>query len=226
MQFWSVWVYEYDGKGTKMLLFSRENNVDFRSKIKKIQWLDHWPWNDLSSEFLLASKETLSVGSYIWDMMEKGPQSFCSVEEIMFILGPKSNDLTLTLTFDLEWTFLLNFYWLAKRPCLLVPIYEIWWKSTTILLFNRGNNVDFRSKIKKIQDLTFDLLTFRWPWNPTTLQNYQYFIAVTIYKSRLQLMKFLRNYGTINVFFSHISLNNIKCDLDLWPWNDLDMTLM
>ena len=35
--------------------------------------IDLWPWNDLSSKFLLASKETLAVGIYIPDMMKKYP---------------------------------------------------------------------------------------------------------------------------------------------------------
>ena len=47
--------------------------VDSMSEIKKNQGfdLDLWPWIDLSSEFLLENKQTLPVGTYIWDMIEK-----------------------------------------------------------------------------------------------------------------------------------------------------------
>ena len=102
----------------------------------------------------------------------KVPQSFNSVEEIMFILGKKK-------------------------------------------------------KIKKIQRFDLNLLTFRWPWNLMALHNYPYFIAVTICKSWRKLMRFLRKYCiNLTCFFSHISLRNVIFNLDLWPWNDLDITLM
>ncbi len=74
------------------------------SEIKEIQGidLDLWPWNDISCEFLLESKQTLPIYEIqlknITNVQLNRDNNFYSVSEIKKFQH-------LTLTFDLQMTF-------------------------------------------------------------------------------------------------------------------------
>ena len=128
----------------------------------------------------------------------------------------------MTLTFDLEITLWLNSHLLAKRYPWYLTIYDIWLNCDEIIGFSGCNNAHFRAKCWKFWylTLTFDLeMTLSLSSHRLEKRYYWYLTTDEVW---LKYDKIIRFSGCNNAHFSKKMVKNLKSDLHLWPWNDIE----